>query len=113
LYLYTAKDRTRRQEQRAARQDQQPGVDDQAQQQRAAIVLFYSLLDEQQRRLHAGMESLKHGHGGDRQLAEILGLDAETVARGRRELLAGQVQRERVRRVGSGRPRAEKKRQAS
>jgi predicted ArsR family transcriptional regulator len=75
--------------------------------------LFYSLLDEQQRRLHAGMESLKHGHGGDRQLAEILGLDAETVARGRRELLAGQVQRERVRRVGSGRPRAEKKRQAS
>ena len=113
LYLYTAKDRTRRQEQRAARQDQQPGVDDQAQQQRAAIVLFYSLLDEQQRRLHAGMESLKHGHGGDRQLAEILGLDAETVARGRRELLSGQVQRERVRRVGSGRPRAEKKRQAS
>jgi hypothetical protein len=110
LYLYTANDRRRRQEQRAARQAQEPRGDDQAQQHRAAIVLFYSLLDEQQRRLYAGMESLKQGHGGDRQLAEILGLDAETVARGRRELLAGQVQRERVRRTGSGRPRAEKKR---
>ena len=110
LYLYTANDRPRRQEQRAARQAQELRGDDQAQQQRAAIVLFYSLLDEQQRRLYAGMESLKQGHGGDRQLAEILGLDAETVARGRRELLAGQVQRERVRRTGSGRPRAEKKR---
>jgi hypothetical protein len=36
-----------------------------------------------------------------------------TVARGRQELLSGQVLRERVRRVGGGRPRAEKKRLAS
>jgi hypothetical protein len=40
-------------------------------------------------------------------------LDEETVARGRRELLAGQVQRSRVRRAGGGRPRAEKKRPIS
>jgi hypothetical protein len=113
LYLYTAAKRPRRQEQRAARQDLGQNADDQAQQQRAAIVLFYSLLDEQQRRLYAGMESLKQGHGGDRRLAELLGLEEETVARGRRELLAGQVQRERVRRAGSGRPRAEKKRPGS
>jgi hypothetical protein len=39
-----------------------------------------------------------------------LGLTEQTVARGRRELLAGDVQRGRVRRVGGGRPRAEKKR---
>jgi len=39
---------------------------------RAAIVLFYSLLDEQQRRLFAGLESIKLGHGGDRILAEFL-----------------------------------------
>ncbi len=32
---------------------------------KAAIVLFYSLLDEQQRRLYAGLESLRLGHGGD------------------------------------------------
>src|SRR6266481_970445 len=36
---------------------------------KAAILLFYSLLDEQQRRLYAGLESFKLGHGGDRQLA--------------------------------------------
>jgi hypothetical protein len=32
---------------------------------KAAILLFYSLLDEQQRRLFAGLESIKLGHGGD------------------------------------------------
>lgn len=110
LYLYTAKERGRRQEQLAAHQALGQCVDEAQHQQRAAIVLFYSLLDEQQRRLYAGVESLKQGHGGDRKLAQILGLDEETVARGRRELLQGQVQRHRVRRTGSGRPRAEKKR---
>jgi hypothetical protein len=110
LYLYTAKERIHRQEQRAARQSQWESVDAEEEQRRAAIVLFYSLLDEQQRRLYAGLESFKRGHGGDRKMAEALGLDEQTVARGRRELLAGQVQRERVRRPGGGRPRAEKKR---
>ncbi|MCP4680695.1 MAG: hypothetical protein GY854_35480, partial [Deltaproteobacteria bacterium] len=33
---------------------------------KAAIVLFFCLLDEQQRRLFAGLESLKWGYGGDR-----------------------------------------------
>lgn len=113
LYLYTAKDRLRRQQQRAARQALWQRVDEQSDQQRAALVLFYSLLDEQQRRLYAGLESLKQGHGGDRKLAEILGLDEETVARGRKELLEAKVQRERVRQAGGGRPRAEKKRPGS
>lgn len=113
LYLYTAKDRVRRQEQRAARQALWESVDQEQDQQPAAMVLFYSLLDEQQRRLYAGLESIQQGHGGDRKLAQILGLDEETVARGRRELLAGQVEPRRVRRPGGGRPRAEKKRRAS
>jgi hypothetical protein len=39
---------------------------------KAAILLFYSLLDEQQRRLYPGLESLKLGRGGDRQLADSL-----------------------------------------
>ncbi len=80
---------------------------------RAAIVLFYSLLDEQQRRLYARLESTKQGHGGDRMMSQTLGLDVETVARGRRELLSGEVQLDRVRRAGGGRPRVEKKRQTS
>ena len=36
---------------------------------RAAIVLFASLLDERQRRLYAGLESLKCGWGGDTRIA--------------------------------------------
>jgi len=104
-YLYCAKERRRRQEQWAVRQAQQrPG-----QELQAAIVLFYSLLDEQQRRLYAGLESLEWGHGGDQRMAQLFGLDADTVARGRMELLGNQVLRERVRQVGAGRPRVEKK----
>lgn len=78
---------------------------------KAAIVLFFSLLDERQRRLYAGLESMKLGHGGDRQIAGLLGLDPGTVARGRKQLLAKDVERERVRSKGAGRQPVEKKRQ--
>jgi hypothetical protein len=77
---------------------------------KAAILLFYSLLDEQQRRLYAGLESVKLGRGGDRQLAEFLDLDPHTVARGRQQLLAQDVEVDRVRRAGAGRKPVEKKR---
>jgi hypothetical protein len=108
-YLYCASERGRRQQQWASRQAQQSSEDDL----QAAIVLFYGLLDEQQRRLYAGLESLEWGHGGDQQMAQLFGLDVDTVARGRAELLSGQVLQGRVRRVGGGRPRAEKKRLSS
>src|SRR5216684_483372 len=77
---------------------------------KAAILLFYSLLDEQQRRLYAGLESLKLGRGGDRQLADFLDLDPHTVARGRQQLLAQDVEVDRARKTGGGRRRVEKKR---
>jgi hypothetical protein len=112
-FLYLASDRGRRQEQWANRQARQPAVDEREEEFQAARALLFSLLDEQQRRLFAGLESFKLGHGGDRELARALGLDEETVARGRRELLAGEVDPQRVRRPGGGRPRAEKKRPAS
>lgn len=76
---------------------------------KAAILLFYSLLDEQQRRLFAGLESMKLGHGGDSVLAAFLGLDAHTVARGRQQLLDQQVTTGRTRRSGGGRKLIEKK----
>ena len=80
----------------------------------AAIVLFYSLLDERQRRLFAGLESIKEGHGGDCHIAELLGLDAHTVSKGRRELLeSDQIDRGRVRQKGAGRKPVEKKRPKS
>ena len=76
---------------------------------KASILLFYSLLDEQQRRLYAGLESLKLGRGGDRSLADFLELDPHTVARGRQQLLAQDVEVDRARRTGGGRKRSGKK----
>jgi hypothetical protein len=75
---------------------------------KAAIVLFYSLLDERQRRLYAGLEAMKIGHGGDAQVALLLDIDPATVARGRAELLAGDIEPGRVRRPGGGRPSTKK-----
>jgi hypothetical protein len=72
-------------------------------------VLFFGSLNERQRRLYAGLESLRVGHGGDRRVAEIMGLDVHTVARGRRELAAHDLDLERVRTAGGGRARVEKK----
>lgn len=76
---------------------------------RAGMILFFSLLNEQQRRHFAGLESAKLGHGGDRIIAEILGLDPHTVAKGRRELFSDNVHRSRIRQSGGGRKRVEKK----
>lgn len=123
-YLYVARAPARRQQQVAQRRvrGELPGAlleratvrnTDEV---KAAIVLFYSMLDERQRRLYAGLEALKLGHGGDRQLAEWLDLDPHTVAKGRRELLdaASLTPIEyRVRRPGGGRPALEKKRRPS
>jgi hypothetical protein len=80
---------------------------------KAAIILFFSLLDEQQRRLYAGLEAQKMGHGGDRKIAGLLGLDVHTVAKGRHELFGGRVRRGGVRKKGAGRKATEKKRQRS
>lgn len=105
-FLHGASDRIRWQEQWAARQAQLDELP-------VAIALFYGLLDEKQRRVYAGLESLQHGHGGDRRMAQLLGLDVSTVARGRQELLSGQVLRGRVRQPGGGRLPVEKKRPTS
>ncbi len=80
---------------------------------KAAVILFLSTLDERQRRLYVGLESLRLGHGGDSRLAELTGLDVHTIARGRVELLQRDVQVDRVRRPGAGRPSLEKKRRTS
>jgi hypothetical protein len=52
---------------------------------------------------------MKLGHGGDRMVAEFLGLDPHTVARGRQQLLDQNVMTGRMRRSGGGRKRVEKK----
>jgi hypothetical protein len=113
LYLYCAFNRETQQSQLQARQRlEQPasGVPHatESDELQAAMVLFASLLDEQQRRLYAGLESLHRGQ--DRQIAELLHMDPHTVAKGRRQLLAQEVELGRVRSVGGGRKRVEKKR---
>ena len=77
---------------------------------KAGIILFFGLLDERQRRLFAGLEALKVGRGGDARVAALLGVDPHTVAKGRIELLGGDIDPTRVRKVGGGRVAAEKKR---
>lgn len=76
---------------------------------KAAIVLFFSMLDEKQRRLYAVLESLKLGYGGDRKLAEFMGLDPHTVDKGRHELLEHNFEAVRIRKAGGGRKRVEQK----
>jgi hypothetical protein len=84
-----------------------------AEEAKATIVLFCSMLNERQRRLYAGLESLKLGHGGDAHIASLLGMDPHTVARGRQELTSGDLSRDRVRAEGGGRLAQEKKRPKS
>jgi hypothetical protein len=115
-YLYTATDPVIQRRQLLTRRTVEflPTVADtsvlevDAEEVKAAILLFYSLLDEQQRRLYAGLESLKLGRGGDCQLADFLDLDPHTVARGRQQLLAQDVEIDGVRKAGAGRKRVEK-----
>lgn len=76
---------------------------------KASLVLFFSLLDEQQRRIFAGLESFKYGHGGDRLIAKIFGVHEKTVARGRKELLEQKILFESVRGDGGGRKATLKK----
>jgi hypothetical protein len=84
-----------------------------AEEAKALLVLFCSMLDERQRRLYAGLESLKLGHGGDAHIASLLGLDPHTVARGRQELLSADLTPGKVRAPGGGRLPQEKKRLGS
>jgi len=77
------------------------------------VELFVGLLDEKQRRLYAGLESIKLGHGGDQKIARLFGMDMHTVAKGRKDLWSGKIETDRVRRVGGGRKFLEKKRRKS
>jgi hypothetical protein len=117
-FLYTAIDSPQRRNQMSARRSAQAvplaihsaALQLSPDELKAAILLFYSLLDEQQRRLFAGLESIRLGHGGDTLLSDFLGLDVHTVARGRQQLLDREVIGGRMRRAGGGRIPTEKNR---
>jgi len=117
VYVYTSVNGGRRRQQELMREGREAaaevgiGMDAELlpEEAKAAIVLFFSLLNEKQRRLYAGLEAAKLGHGGDLRIAALLGLDPHTVAKGRRELLEGNVERGAVRQGEEGRKRVEKK----
>lgn len=89
----------------------QQGTDHPDRERHRQINLFLNRLDERQRRWYAALESNRIGHGGDRLLSQITGLDEKTIRRGREELAASLVDApaKRARRAGGGRPRVEKK----
>ena len=73
--------------------------------------LLLSRLDEAQRRWYVALESNRIGHGGDRLLSQITGMDEKTIRRGREELAASLADypTDRVRQPGGGRSLIEKK----
>jgi hypothetical protein len=117
VYVYFSTDKMRIRSQRLIRNDQVAGrhfdltceIDTHSHELKAAIILFFSLLDEKQRRLYAGLESFKIGHGGDKRVADLLGLNVHTVAKGRIELFSDNVDMKRTRKKGAGRKPVEKK----
>lgn len=105
-YLYVSKHADiRRQQQRnqRARPLVRGGIFEQASKS------LLGVLDEKQRRLYAGLESLRPDSGGDRQVAARLGMARATVTKGRKQLLSEDFETERVRKPGGGRKPAEKK----
>ena len=114
VMVYLAREARVRQRQSVARREMVAGEFERvsegvlAHELKAAIILFFSLLDERQRRFFAGLESLKIGQGGDARIAQLLGVDPHTVAKGRRELLERDIEAEGIRKRGGGRPSTEK-----
>jgi hypothetical protein len=121
-YLYCSSRMKKRKQQCRERKKQQAVADSALepmssevlfQEGKTLVELFVSLLDEKQRRLYAGLESIKLGHRGDKKISQLFGLDIHTVAKGRQELWSGKIETDRVRRAGGGRKMLEKKRRKS
>ena len=72
------------------------------------LALFMSLLNEKQKRLFAGYESIKIGYRGDKIISQKTGLNIKTVSRGRKELLSKDIDVEKIRKTGAGRPSLKK-----
>lgn len=118
VFVYLSSDKAKQRRQILLRQEQGTSIDIGASAEvdvlshelKAAIILFYSILDEKQRRLYAGLESVKLGHGGDVKIARLFGLDVHTVAKGRQDVFGSDVGMHRTRKAGGGRKSVEKKR---
>lgn len=109
LYLYCSTDSNISKQQILARNLMESAEQELPDEVRSAIVIFFSVLGEKERRLYAGLEAIKYGFGGDKWIANLLGMHPTTVARGRKELLLEDVEIDRTRKKGGGRKLVEKK----
>lgn len=66
------------------------------------------LLNEKERRQFVGLLARQLGRGGVTRMAEVTGLDRNTIRRGQQEIATGNFS-DRVRGQGGGRPLTEKK----
>jgi hypothetical protein len=91
----------------------QQGVEHPERERHRQLLLVFSRLEENQRRWFVALEAKRLGHGGDRLLSQITGLDEKTIRRGREELDASLADNQpvRVRRSGDGHAPVEKKTQ--
>ena len=71
-----------------------------------AMRKFYETLNERDKRRYAAIESIKLGHGGQKYISEILGIDADTIKVGEDELTKEELSDDgRVRKSGGGNKR--------
>jgi len=108
LYLYCSPKAAERKRQLLARRVEQ-AAEEPTDELKASILLFFAILDEKQRRLFAGLESLRQGRGADPFVADLFGVNIHTVAKGRRQLVERDVETGRTRKSGGGRRPVQKK----
>jgi hypothetical protein len=64
---------------------------------------YFKQLDERQQRLYAGLLAKQLGHGGIKKVSAALGIHANTVSQGKRELTnLPEPPKKRIRKIGGG-----------
>jgi hypothetical protein len=79
----------------------------------ASINRLVAVLNEKHRRQFVGLLASHFGHGGIQYLSKITGLNRQTISRGKREIERANVALDdRIRALGGGRHKVEKKSRA-
>ena len=71
--------------------------------------LFFNNLSEKDKRLYAGLEAMKLGYYGVQEVSILLGIDKQTVRKGKKDLASESLlSSERIRKIGGGRKKKSK-----
>lgn len=75
-----------------------------------ATLLFYGNLSEKDKRLYVGLEAMKIGYYGVKEISQKFNVNKHTIRTGQKELLTDKlIPVERVRKVGGGRKKKSKR----